>query len=459
MRKSNKKGFTVVELVIVIAIIAILAGVLIPTFAGLIQKANESNDIQAAKNMNTFLAAANVNGDVNSILDVYDLFEDSGYSVESYKPLYAGRSYYYDKQANQIVYVDDATGKILFPTDRKDQLQGDHDWMSLSLTLPKSEKPAEDKYTEEPIKITATVGTPSEYAWVVDKYNSGNFTDLVINLEKTLDFKGAMCVIQKAKGNITIQSANPGTQVTIKNITSNILLDEKTVHNEAGTNADYYSAGIIAKCDQHSSIMIKDVTFENINVKSPSAGGTGVIVGVLQNANVTLENIAVKDCSVIGHRDVGSLVGAIQNCVGSNKGLTLKGNISLNNVSVKTTGGRSGLVVGKVNGDNSKIIFDTNSPVNLVITNSAMSIYEDAALEQEFADGSTIPSNWTVASKAEVEGADKVIYSFKGLNKDTGNKDYSAYGYKSDALVLVERSGDKWKAITSVDDFKTYWNN
>ena len=90
MKRNNKKGFTVVELVIVIAVIAILAGVLIPTFAGLIQKANESNDIQAAKNMNTFLAAANVNGDVNSILDVYDLFEDSGYSVESYKPLYAG---------------------------------------------------------------------------------------------------------------------------------------------------------------------------------------------------------------------------------------------------------------------------------------------------------------------------------------------------------------------------------
>ena len=41
MRKSNKKGFTVVELVIVIAIIAILAAVLIPTFASLIQKANE----------------------------------------------------------------------------------------------------------------------------------------------------------------------------------------------------------------------------------------------------------------------------------------------------------------------------------------------------------------------------------------------------------------------------------
>ena len=39
MRKS-KKGFTIVELVIVIAVIAILAAVLIPTFANLIRQAN-----------------------------------------------------------------------------------------------------------------------------------------------------------------------------------------------------------------------------------------------------------------------------------------------------------------------------------------------------------------------------------------------------------------------------------
>lgn len=41
-KKLNKKGFTIVELVIVIAVIAILAGVLIPTFSGIIDKANES---------------------------------------------------------------------------------------------------------------------------------------------------------------------------------------------------------------------------------------------------------------------------------------------------------------------------------------------------------------------------------------------------------------------------------
>ena len=42
MNKLNKRGFTLTELVIVLAIIAVLAAVLIPTFAGLIRKANDS---------------------------------------------------------------------------------------------------------------------------------------------------------------------------------------------------------------------------------------------------------------------------------------------------------------------------------------------------------------------------------------------------------------------------------
>ena len=42
MRKSNKKGFTIVELVIVIAVIAILSAVLIPTFGGITEKAKNS---------------------------------------------------------------------------------------------------------------------------------------------------------------------------------------------------------------------------------------------------------------------------------------------------------------------------------------------------------------------------------------------------------------------------------
>lgn len=48
MKKFNKKGFTIVELVIVIAVIGILAGVLIPTFSGITQRANETAAMQEA---------------------------------------------------------------------------------------------------------------------------------------------------------------------------------------------------------------------------------------------------------------------------------------------------------------------------------------------------------------------------------------------------------------------------
>ena len=41
-KKNNRKGFTIVELVIVIAVIAILATVLVPTFGNVIDKAQAS---------------------------------------------------------------------------------------------------------------------------------------------------------------------------------------------------------------------------------------------------------------------------------------------------------------------------------------------------------------------------------------------------------------------------------
>ncbi|CCY03840.1 prepilin-type cleavage/methylation N-terminal domain protein [Faecalibacterium sp. CAG:1138] len=42
MKKSNKKGFTLVELIVVIAIMAILAAVLVPTVTNKIKDANSS---------------------------------------------------------------------------------------------------------------------------------------------------------------------------------------------------------------------------------------------------------------------------------------------------------------------------------------------------------------------------------------------------------------------------------
>ena len=56
MIRKLRKGFTIVELVIVIAVIAVLTAVLIPTFIHLSKKANKASDNSLVANLNTALA-------------------------------------------------------------------------------------------------------------------------------------------------------------------------------------------------------------------------------------------------------------------------------------------------------------------------------------------------------------------------------------------------------------------
>ena len=83
---KNKKGFTITELVIVIAVIAILAGVMIPTFGGIIEKANKSAAIQkAASQYKIDLAAIDAQVE-NYVADAYALSTDTDVK--------AGKTYY-----------------------------------------------------------------------------------------------------------------------------------------------------------------------------------------------------------------------------------------------------------------------------------------------------------------------------------------------------------------------------
>ena len=63
MKKTNKKGFTIVELVIVIAVIAILSAILIPTFSNLVTKANKTAALAEAKTAYTLVTAADYGED------------------------------------------------------------------------------------------------------------------------------------------------------------------------------------------------------------------------------------------------------------------------------------------------------------------------------------------------------------------------------------------------------------
>lgn len=59
-KKNNRKGFTIVELVIVIAVIAILATVLVPTISGVVQDAQEAAALQEARTVYTNYVLENI---------------------------------------------------------------------------------------------------------------------------------------------------------------------------------------------------------------------------------------------------------------------------------------------------------------------------------------------------------------------------------------------------------------
>lgn len=63
VKKTKKQAFTIVELVIVIAVIAILAAIIIPTYSNLVKKANEATALVDAKNMITEMLADILSGD------------------------------------------------------------------------------------------------------------------------------------------------------------------------------------------------------------------------------------------------------------------------------------------------------------------------------------------------------------------------------------------------------------
>ena len=127
MKKKNK-GFTIVELVIVIAVIAILAAVLIPTFSSLIKRANLSSDQVAVRNMNNALAMdETVNGKPVDLLDAMKRMQENGYDFDSYKPLTEGYRFFWNSEANKVVLAqaqvnekDETVYVITYPADLAD---------------------------------------------------------------------------------------------------------------------------------------------------------------------------------------------------------------------------------------------------------------------------------------------------------------------------------------------------
>ena len=118
--KKDRKAFTIVELVIVIAVIAILAAVLIPTFANIIKRSQVSADTQLCRNLNTVLTMAVSEGRVPaSMYDVLYLVNEAGYRLENLNPTAEGYYFAWDSEGQKMVYIREDLDTIIYPEDYK----------------------------------------------------------------------------------------------------------------------------------------------------------------------------------------------------------------------------------------------------------------------------------------------------------------------------------------------------
>ena len=371
MKHTNKKGFTIVELVIVIAVIAILAAVLIPTFSNLIKKANESSDIQAVRQMNTFLAAdgAVVATTPGRLLDV---LKEGGFDAENYKPLVADRAFFWDRSLNQILYVDTTNGEVLFP---KKVEANQATWYSLNgsttlfgqtatITLPAAPEAGHTK-----TNVEFAVANGADFIKVAEfiqqhktTYNASGDT-IIIKLTGDVNLQGAdINFTQEATQglNVVFKSDVEGTKRTI----SGLYISDQ--HTTTGSDSD----GNAASNYGHSLFnYINDLTVQDVAIEYSVIGGfeasqAGFFAG--QAKNVTFKNVSVTYSDIQGSRKVGVLCGYVH-------GKATFENVTIDSCTVTSAQGEAGIVFGVMEVSS---ISKNDTIVNgtITVTNSKVSV-------------------------------------------------------------------------------------
>ena len=105
MKKTNKKGFTLVELLVVIAILAILATVAIVGYTSFTNKAHESNDRTLVAQLNKTL----IGGTFETAHDAFEAVRAAGFDVAKIEATAKNQEILWDMDNKEFFYSADET--------------------------------------------------------------------------------------------------------------------------------------------------------------------------------------------------------------------------------------------------------------------------------------------------------------------------------------------------------------
>ena len=329
MKKTNKRGFTIVELVIVIAVIAILAAVLIPNISRLVKKANESADIQAVRQMNTQLAMNEVT-EGKSITEVHKALSEGGMTSKDYHPLVSNTYFFWDADENRVLYTD-KNYKVLYPEEYKGKTfdAAKSHWYSLSGEIE------ETKVSPDNSGV-ASVSNAGELYYATKNYAAKGIKK--IQITGNINAMGADLGIREVQKDTEITIEGQGSGATITGMT--VIAASYTETTAPSSLGKIYGTGLVQHVVTGGTVTLKNITIQGATIGDLETGSVGALVGKIDGGEITIENCKVIDTVVYGKNKVGGLIGG----VGSAK-LDIK-NCSLEKVTVNCSEGESGKAIG-----------------------------------------------------------------------------------------------------------------
>lgn len=229
-KRNHKKGFTITELVIVIVVIAILAAVLIPTFASLIKKANVSADTQLAKNLNTALAMAEAGGEeIDEFSEVLTAARNAGYIISNLNPTAENCYFVWESETNQFLLVDgEENYKVIFASEEGYPAMGETWYFATA------DREVAEKLKADATLTAAKVNIMDMYADVADfsaALAAGGEQTLYIDESVVLDSANILKV-DKDDADITIEmgGATLNTNGTITGIPVSVATGKLTIN-------------------------------------------------------------------------------------------------------------------------------------------------------------------------------------------------------------------------------------